>query len=121
MSQKDIEKTGDEKTTTGIRLHEIEALIGAGETNHIEEDLKECGESAKKFSSDKDLLFRYNVLAGRFKEGRGDAEGARALHREALQIKEAIASKLTNPEFKESYLNRPEVKELSEALSEQGG
>ncbi len=50
----------------------------------------------------------------------GDVEGARAHYREALQIKETIASKLTNPDFKESYLKRTEVKEISEALLRSG-
>lgn len=115
-----FEQAGDEKASLGIRLYEIEALLGKDAMDTIEADLNACKPAAEKFMADRDLISRYNDLLGRFSEKKGDAAQARTHYQEAFRLKETIVSELTDPELKKSYMERPEVKELSETLKRLG-
>lgn len=115
-----LEQAGDEKATLGIKLYEIEALMEKGAMDTIEADLNACKAAAEKFTADRDLTSRYNTMLGKFSEKKGDAAQAKSSYQEAFKLKETIASEVTDPELKTSYMRRPEVKELSETLKRLG-
>ncbi len=113
--------TGDEKAVLGVRLVGIEALMRMDRLDDVEKELGECGDVEEKYAGDRDILFHYLKAEGTLKEKRGDAEAAKDRYLKAMSQRESIRSELSDPELAEAYDNRPEMKEIAEALARVGG
>ena len=91
-------------------------MIQADRLDDAKKAFAECGDVVEKFSGDKDLLFRFYKAEGDLREKQGDPEVAKSRYREAMSQRESILAELKDPELAESYRNRPEMKEVSDAL-----
>jgi tetratricopeptide (TPR) repeat protein len=116
-----LKATGDEKAVLGVRLVGVEALTKLDRLDDAEKELDECGEVEETYAGDRDILFNYLKAQGMLKEKRGDGGAAAECYRKAMNQRESIRSELGDPELAEAYDNRPDMKEVSEALARVGG